>query len=211
MNGDNSIIDEIVSRRPNSNMIVVYLTAEGIDEIIETAEYYFDKIKENLYSDKLKYYLFGFTIATTSVKDHLLHHYYVKFFENIIEDRFELMKVKPEKLYIHSSRDPHFDFTKKAKKTGHKIAQNFVKYWDECMNKLWDDEKINFLFTMRNISVHRKIASRPHFITVKEGVQTFGLEWESPEFHHKYSDGIAFCKYCLDKMKAFVTETKSKF
>ena len=207
---DGSIIDEIVKKRPDSNLIVVHLTAEGVDDIVKTAEYYFEKIKENVYSDNLKYYLFAFTVAVTSIKDHLLHHYYIKFFENIIEDRFELMKVEPERLYIHS-RDPHFDFAEKAKETGHEVAQNFVIYWDESMNKLWADKKINFLFTMRNISVHRKIASRPHFIMVKEGIQTFGLEWESLKHNYKYTDGVAFCEYCLDKMKEFVNETKSKF
>jgi len=182
----------------------MFLLLSGINDIIKTAEFFFKKIVENVSIIELPFYLFGFTVATRSIPDHLLHDYYVKFFGKIIEDHIELMKVEPYKLYPR-------DFREKAKEPGHEMALAFIEHWEKQMDKFEKDEKINFLFRMRDISVHRKIASRPHFIIVRNGKKGFGLEYRASDKPILFDDGIAFCEYCLNEMKLFVHRTKSKF
>ena len=153
---------------------------------------------------QLPYYLFGFTIAIRSALDHLLHDYYVKYFGTIIEDHIELMKAEPYKLYPD-------DFEEKAKETNHKLALHFINYWKDQKNELENDEKMKFLFRMRDLSVHRKLATRPHFIIVKDNKEGFGLEWRRTDKHIWYGDGINFCDYCLNKMKNVIQNIQSKF
>lgn len=184
----------------------VFLSSQGVYTIITIADFFFNELKKA--SEKeISFYLFGFTVATRSISDHILHDYHVKYFSNnVIKDRIEPMFIERGKLNIKI-------FKCDARKYKHKEALRFAKFWDEKINKFKKDRKMKFLKDMRDITVHRKVVTRPHIIIIKNGEMGFGLEKRDSSgkiiFHEP--DGIAFCKYCLNEMKKFVDEIKAEF
>lgn len=196
----NAFIDELRSRY---DRLQVFLSSQGVSDIILVTEYFLDKCISGS-KEELVYNLFGFVIALRSIPDHLLHDYYVKYFGRVIKDHIELMKVEPDKLYHHIFRD-------KANETGHQIAIAFYERWKSQMDKFWEDKDIGFLFNMRDITIHRKVVSRPHFIVVSEGKEGFGFEKRDEEDRIYYDNPIALCKSCLEHMKQFVNDIKSEF
>ena len=203
--GDETFVDKYLQNyKLRSDSLHVFLSSQGVYDIITIAEFFFNKLN-NASEKELPYYLFGFTVATRSISDHILHDFHIKYFSSsIIKNRFELMYIEQDKLDI-------VVFKKNAMKYKHKEALRFAKFWEKKIKKFKKDEKMKFLKDMRDITVHRKVATRPHFIIVRKGETGFGLEKHDPSGHIRFDDGLSFCKYCLNEMKKFVDEIKSEF
>ncbi len=198
---DYELVDELKSKY---DRLQVFLSSGGVNDIISVAEYFLDKCKSGQ-EDELTYNLFGFIIALRCIPDHLMHEYYVKYFGQIVKDHIELMIVEPDKLYADTI------FKKKAYKTGHKVAIDFYEQWNNQMNIFKKDEDMGFLFDMRDITIHRKVATRPHFIFVSKEEKRFGFEKRDHEDRRYYNDPISLCTSCLEQMKQFIRDMKSKF
>ncbi len=171
--------------------------------MIRVSKFFLKRISTQGSKFKLSCYFFGYVNATRNIPDYLLHDYFVEFFGCIIEDHLELMKVKPKRLTPKK-------FRKIAKAKGNTVAIKFIDFYDKKLKDLKEqDEKIDFLYRIRDISTHRKFTTQPNFMILENNKWNFGLEDRTEKKCIIIEDGIGFCEHCLDRMKAFVKEVKN--
>jgi len=191
---------------------------------IEEAEFFLRKMRES-YRKEFIYYLSAFLSSTKSIPDYLLEEYNNKYKLNIPINRI---------LNAHI-------FEKRARYGDHKEALRYIKFWKQRMKKLKSDAIGSFLFSKRNIAIHR-IQPKPDITEVKmqlrvhepskvevvfepEGrVRVYETQkGKTPKIEvgsqqvdwffkeYKKEPIITLCEKLLDNLKNFVYEAKKNF
>lgn len=107
-------------------------------EKIKEAEYFLTRLPK-IRIENMKYETSAFLTAARSVLDHLLEDYRIKFSLGEIK----ILRAK--------------DFRKKAMRKKNRLALDFIKWYQNRMRLLRQNEKYGFLYDLRNINVHVRV------------------------------------------------------
>ena len=172
-----------------------------VDEKIEEAKYFFDKIKKATERKDFIPNLSAFICSTRSIPDYLLEDYNVKYGLKISLDR-------PLNKEI---------FEQVANKRNNPNGIAFIKGYNNNFKKLKRDKIAKLLLTKRNIKVHRTDVPLQKNVSVSiiENVDKLStisnatVKWMFEDY--KEADVVEVCKEFLRLMKDFVKNVTTKF
>ena len=172
-----------------------------VDEKIEEAKYFLDKIKKATERKDFIPNLSAFICSTRSIPDYLLEDYNVKYGLKISLDR-------PLNKEI---------FEQVANKRNNPNAIAFIKGYNNNFKKLKRDKIAKLLLTKRNIRVHRTdlplqknvSASIIENVGKRSAISNTRVKWLFDDY--KEADVIEVCKQYLRLMNDFVKNVTTKF
>jgi hypothetical protein len=172
-----------------------------VDEKIEEARYFLDKIKKLTGRKDFIPNLSAFMCATTSIPDYLLEDYNVKYG----------LKVSPDRPL---NKDI---FEEVARKRNNPNAIAFMKGYNNNFKKLKREKIAKLLLTKRNFRVHRielplqknVSASIIENVDKDSTISNCTVKWLFDDY--KEGDVIEVCKEFLRLMNDFVKNVTTKF
>jgi len=171
-------------------------------DIIETAKFFLEKIKEttsntNLYSiNNLNYYLYGFVISTFSIPNYMLYQKFIDFFrpDKRIKAMVDMLSTSE---YVNEIK-----FYKKSCQEKNNKAINFIQFWICEKEYLMSDKRIKFLKLLRDHVVHRNLAIKPTYIVERVSKDVINFCLKGKKGYHE-EDGLEFCQYSFDTLCEF--------
>jgi hypothetical protein len=172
-----------------------------VDEKIEEAEYFLDKIKKATERKDFIPNLSAYLCATRSIPDYLLEDYNVKYG----------LKISLDKTL---SKDV---FEEVARKRNNPNAIAFIKGYNNNFKKLMRDRIAKLLLTKRNIRVHRTDLPIQKNVSVsiienvdkRSTISNTTVKWLFDDY--KEGDVIEVCKEFLRLMNDFVKNVTTEF
>jgi hypothetical protein len=172
-----------------------------VDEKIEEAKYFLDKIKKATERKDFIPNLSAYLSATRSIPDYLLEDYNVKYGLKISLDK-------------RLNKDI---FEEVARRRNNPNAIAFIKGYNNNFKKLTRDKIAKLLLTKRNISVDRTdlplqknvSASIIENVGKRSAISNTRVKWLFDDY--KEADVIEVCKELLRLMNDFVKNVTTKF
>ena len=172
-----------------------------VDEKIEEAKYFLDKIKKAAERKDFIPNLSAYLSATRSIPDYLLQDYNVKYGLKMSLDKTLNKDI----------------FEEVARRINNPNAIAFIKSYNNNFKKLTRDKIAKLLLTKRNIRVHRTdlplqknvSASIIENVGKRSAISNTRVKWLFDDY--KEADVIEVCKQYLRLMNDFVKNVTTKF